>query len=66
MTRFKEQGREARRPEIDGSDIEHFIRRMSVVCDAESRLAAEIQSFDRHHDHVILVKIDISALNVPR
>ena len=66
MMQFKERGREAPRPEIDEPDIEQFIRRMSVVCDAESRLAAEIQSLDRHHDHVILMRIDISALDVPR
>ncbi len=66
MMHVKEQGREPRGPEIGEADIEQFIRRMSVVCDAESRLAAEIQSFDRHHDQIASMKIDLSALNLRR
>ena len=53
---------EAPEPETGASDIERLIRRMSVACDGESRLAAEIQSLDRHHDHVITVRFDISSL----
>ena len=66
MMHLGEQGREARRPGIGRSDIADFIRRMGVVCDAESRLAVGIQSLDRQHDHIGPVKLDGSALDVPR
>ena len=47
------------RRQIGGPDVEHFIRRMSIVCGADARLAAAIQSFDEETNLVILLKAGI-------